>query len=273
MRGKPYIGTTGFTNFSQVLSAGDALSIDETGPRWMVGILMNARTLRGEPSKQRPERHPGREVINSLFSAHARAMNIIHYASSSSDEERLYELMAIVGTVWDGKYNDRGAEKRDRLGGFQLNMAWPSPKLIDSILHLTDTDERSLEIILQVGGHALAEVHDNPDELADGLKHYQDQIDYVLIDPSGGTGKPMDVRKMHDYVQAIYEGGNDIGVGIAGGLSADNLDEIEPLIAKFPDLSIDAEGKFFDPSGIMRVDLVKNYLTKGFEMYSKHPVT
>ena len=57
-------------------------------------------------------------------------------------------------------------------------------------------------------------------------------------------------------------------VSIAGGLFAGTLPMIEPIIAEFPDLCIDAEGRLRDEHDNLDSSKAKAYAQKALEMYT-----
>jgi hypothetical protein len=69
----------------------------------------------------------------------------------------------------------------------------------------------------------------------------------------------MDKEYIRSYTDAIYQAQLDIGVVIAGGLSAENLEEVAaPLFKEFPGLSCDAEGRMRKGlKGETQLDLAK----------------
>jgi hypothetical protein len=94
-------------------------------------------------------------------------------------------------------------------------------------------------------------------------------INGILIDASGGTGKPLQPRKTLAFLRAIRERDSGIGLGVAGGLCSATLDLVEPLLAEFSDLSIDAEGKLRTQEDDLDVKVAQTYLLRALQMFSK----
>ena len=99
------------------------------------------------------------------------------------------------------------------------------------------------------------------------LGRHADTIDYVLFDASHGTGKTLDVEALDRFLEAAYttDALGDVGFAVAGGLDAQTVEEKIPfLLAKYPDLSWDAEGRLHPLNNVgkrpLQMDIVKKYL-------------
>ncbi|HAG27774.1 TPA: hypothetical protein DCG61_03260 [Patescibacteria group bacterium] len=236
---KPYIGVTGIFNNKDLVFALVA-AFTESGYEFpenyqlMIGVLASFKTISGLPSKNFPNRYPAVEDIPDLFPTSTKdyLLNLIHYNSSEPDlSSQFNKLVEISGP---------------NLGGFQLNICWPDPKE----LHKFREEGHQHAIVLQIGREAFGVINKNPTILADKISaEYSGLIDYVLLDPSGGEGKEMNIDKTDEYLSELYGRGlNDkIRFGIAGGLHSGNLESIRPLVEKYDSLSIDAEGKLRHP--------------------------
>jgi hypothetical protein len=274
MAKQPYAGITGFMTYKEVFEVGQLIprfSPDANDVLWAVGMLMSSKTLRGIQNKY-PKKYPLRENLGQIFSDHEAAMNIIHYNTDTPDN-LLYELLAMVGMYWDGALKGGGLINKSILHGFQLNVTWPAVETITDFKRLsTGSDYKSFKIILQVGARALQQVEHSPLMLGERLKLYDGIVDYVLLDPSGGLGKPMDVEAMHRYVHGIKAADLDIGIGIAGGLCQESLPSIGSLLEEFPDLSIDAEGRLRDETDNLDIDKARAYLQLARQMMYTHRI-
>ena len=233
-RPRPYIGVTGFMSrwdvgeaIKELFSDGIHSSgqPDQLTHDLMVGVLASSKTLAGQPSKW-PNRYPRVDAISKLFPPDRRTLNLIHYATNNHDTlgEQLLQLVQLGGP-W--------------LDGFQLNVAWPDAWQLQVL--------RGKRLVLQLGNRALQEENDNPGNVVYRLMQYQGIITDVLIDMSGGKGIPLDPINVLNYVRAIAARYPDLGVTIAGGLSADTLELIQPIVTEFPWISFDAEGKLRTP--------------------------
>ncbi len=244
-----YVGVTGFMNQKEVGIALDALMSSKTAhaaPLLMVGVLASSKTLAGLTNKW-PGRYPRVEEIHKIFLSDRRALNLIHYASDDRETlaDQLDMLVKLGGLFFEG---------------FQLNVVWPKPQSLEKARRECD------RIVLQLGSQALAEIGNDPKAASERLLSYGDLITDILIDGSGGKGVPLDAQTGLGYLRAIKERHPDLGLGIAGGLEASTLDLLKPIVAEFPDVSIDAEGRLRSGDESDRLDLQKmnDYLRKAY---------
>lgn len=246
---KPYIGITGF------MSLGDTLYVLKVVPAntdrmVMVGVLASLKTMRGIQNKW-PNRYPTMDKIVGIFPDHPQALNLIHY--NTKEKETLGDqLVAMTGF---GGVN---------MHGFQLNIAWPALDVLAEYKKAYPAKQ----IVLQVGGHAFGMVGHSPDQLAARVAEYDEVAEYVLLDPSGGYGKPFDPERARDYLLALEAKNLGMGLGVAGGLSPTTLDLVEPLAREFPDLSIDAEGRLRTQEDHLDLAVSSEYLHKAYAMFN-----
>jgi hypothetical protein len=257
---RPYIGITGFMNDTEIEAVASGYDGAHRDPFIMAGILVSSKTFLGKSNKW-PNRYPDFHAIRTMLaygkSADLRDIDFyIHYNTDCRDERLLFELLALVGAY-------------PSITGLQLNIAWPDPKVLHAFADMTADRYR---IILQIGIGAMSDIGFDPQILVSRLNSYIPSvpvIDYVLLDPSGGYGKPMDVQMAEKYLDQIYA--KDLhkrfGIGIAGGLCAENVAGIASLIKKFPGLCIDAEGKLRDGDDRLSVRSAVNYANKALELY------
>lgn len=251
---RPYIGITGFMSREEV-EAMNALMPEDCRHLLMVGILANQRTLHGEPQK-RLNRNPKKIDIEKIFpnpsihtSGNRTTLNLIHY--NTKDTSNLsYQLFQMMCGGCDG---------------FQLNIKWPSKWELINFL-----DCYSMDIVLQVGGRALQELECSPQQLANKVMEYKGLVDYVLLDMSGGQGMPLDTDALRPHLEALRLAMPNLGLGVAGGLSAETLHLVEPLIRDFPDLSIDAENLLRDAEDRLNLEKAKAYLLGALEIFAKY---
>ncbi len=235
MKKPPYIGVTGFMTPQEVRAA--LRCFDPASERkLMVGVLASSKTLRGETNKY-PNRYPKTVDIEYIFQEHPAALNLIHYSTDEPDglSEDLLFLPAYCGP---------------HLDGFQVNMCWPEVRGLQRVRRLFKLRHgRKYLIVLQIGRKAMEEVASRPKALADKVADYvkNDAIDDILIDASGGKGLPLDITKAREYLDELASRDLGIGLGVAGGLSAETFRPFAELLDEFPDLSGDAEGKLRDP--------------------------
>lgn len=227
MRPQPYIGVTGFMARDEVLSI---LSGVPAGRLLMVGVLASSKTLRGEQNSW-PNRFPLTSEIQQIFVPDPRALNLIHFSTDDQVtlETQLEQAIYLGGPAFNG---------------FQLNMVWPDPNKLRAVL-----SNRNLRIVLQIGSTAFRKVDEDPNHLAIRLDDYVGLATDILFDLSGGHGKEIDAARVLPVLRAVRARHPNLGLGVAGGLSAESIHLIEPIIRDFPDVSTDAEGKIRDDVG------------------------
>ncbi|MEX0919239.1 MAG: hypothetical protein WDZ64_00635 [Parcubacteria group bacterium] len=225
----PYVGVTGFTSQREVETA-LALVPYESTHRFMVGVLMNSRTLEGRPSTRSPCRYPKRGEIKEIFtSTDDRVLRLVHYNTENPDLllSELVEITELLGTCFDG---------------FQLNMAWPSVEQVRSYRELNPDKT----LVLQIGSRALKAVI-SVEHLVARVGAYVPMIDAILFDESGGTGKILNPVRSVEHLLALEFQYSRLGLGVAGGLSPDNPWLLDQLFRIFRKLSVDAEDRLRTP--------------------------
>jgi hypothetical protein len=202
----------------------------------MCGVLVSEKTLRGERNRWW-KRYAPIDDIAGIFSDEPRCLNLIHYCSDRPPSaEVIGRLVAIGGP---------------HLHGFQFNGAWP-----DAWSFRMGTNRAALHVVLQARpGADIAEMRTFLATIADGKRH-------VLIDASGGRGEPIDPTVARATARLFRrENGYWINLGIAGGLCAETLPAIGPVLREY-DVSIDAEGRLRDgdEGGTLTLDKARSYL-------------
>lgn len=208
---KPYIGVTGITR------VGDANAIAETfvtsglteeasSHRGMIGLLVSQRTL--SPNFQGRIKYPTLEQIRQIFEiTKSRAFNTLHYHTYRSAVAHQLETLLVQNRL----YSDRLCQ------GLQLNIPWPPPAEVEKT-RMTFPD---LKIILQLGPKVLSE--NDPESIAANLAPYQELINYVLIDPSGGRGRVFAVNTIAPTSNRIRDLYPDLPLVFAGGFDGRNV--------------------------------------------------
>ncbi|MDO8495733.1 MAG: hypothetical protein Q7S32_04475 [bacterium] len=259
---KPYIGVTGITKAEQ---AEALLSLMRPGSKrkLMIGVLASRRTLAGGRSDFAPERYPCLEDITDIFPFHSNALNLVHYNTKTVQFfEELAEVHYLAGPYFDG---------------FQLNICWPSAVEIKRYHDWVDNGNRATglfmplphkTIVLQIGARALQEIESSPAKLVQRLNDYRGLVHSVLIDPSGGQGKMLDVGAAGNYLRAIRNVYPGLALGVAGGLSPSTLPRIRPLVDEFCDLSIDAEGRLRDENDKLHLGVAGLYVKDSINLFA-----
>lgn len=230
---KPYIGITDFTTYEETVAAQEAFrKCGGTISNHVlhVGVMMSRKTLNNIPSKWSKVFPKNRDIAN-IFVKDEHTLNVLHYAD--------YDGVDVAKNL--SKATELGYSEMDAL---QLDMIWPDP----AVMKYYRMDFPDKKIILQVNSKSLAVVDEKPSALLERLELYGKSVDYILLDMSMGRGRGLDTVQLLPYLTAINENRPDLGLTVAGGLCADTLHLIAPLIDQFPDLSIDAQSKL-RPSG------------------------
>ena len=242
----PYIGITGFTSPAEVAAVLASLP-DAPERLLMCGVLLSNALLTGE-SSDAPNRCPPTEAIAGIFSTDPRCLNLIHYrpqpgANLADALSRAHEL---------GGPNCHGVQINATRG-----VPWSDPAA------LVEYRERSQpqRIVLQAGREAMASVDGDPILLGERCAEYAGIVTDVLVDASEGLGLPLDAARSAEYLDAIVDAAPDLGLVVAGGLHADNIEELlSPLLPRWASVSIDAEGRLRDGHDVLDVGAAGDYL-------------
>lgn len=248
-----YIGITGFMNWQEtetVLS-----HFDICDPKLMVGVLVSSKTLEGIPTRW-PNRFPPIDNVPTIFSSSGRTFNTIHYCPGEG------HLLPGPLIDWVDRWVAAGL-----LDGIQFNACWPNCHEIEQAHELL-REKMDLKIILQIGQQAFEEADQSPTEIVNRLTDwYGGLIDGVLLDLSGGYGQELDPDYLRPFLAAIHHERLALDLGIAGGLWAENLHLIEPLLEESPDLSIDAEGRLRDDGDHLDLAKASAYVSVALELF------
>ena len=253
---QPYIGITGFKTREQV-EAVLAAHPAESEFLVMVGVLANDRSIRDEPVKN-SKRYPAKDELGKIFVKHPKALNLIHFNTGRPSKllDDMFYALLLAGPDCQG---------------LQLNIPWPSKQVLRDFQKYCQS-EYCKTIVLQCGKKALNEVGWSPRKLTERLKAYKGLIDYVLIDPSSGTGQEFDPYFVCACFGAIGRALPDIGLGIAGGLNAESLGRLlDPILGAFPGLgfSTDTETGVRDDQDDFVVPEAIRYLRQANEILNR----
>jgi hypothetical protein len=233
-----YVGITGFMSRAEVNACLDALP---AGMRLMCGVLASVKSLAGIKNKWH-RRYPSPHAFRNIFAHDPRVLNLIHYAGGEPPTPHtICQLQALGGPDCHG---------------FQFNGAWPQPSTLGCL--------SGNHVVLQFrAGHFASAAN-----LTRSIYACRNVQAHVLIDASGGRGEPIDVTMAAAWVKRLREEyGRDVGIGIAGGLCAETLPNVAPLVRSYG-LSIDAEGRLRDgdAGGVLNVDRACEYLKAAGEL-------
>lgn len=209
---KPYVGVTGITRVREAeaiaeIFVTEGLAEEASSHNGMIGLLASQRTL--SRNFQGRIKYPTLERILEIFAiTKGRAFNTLHYHTYRS-ATLAHQLEELLGQR--GLYSDRLCQ------GVQLNISWPPPAEVEKI-RMTFPD---LKIILQLGPKVLTE--NDPEYIVANLAPYQELINYVLIDPSGGRGRVFKVNTIAPTSNQIREIHPDLPLVFAGGFDGRNV--------------------------------------------------
>ena len=248
----PYIGITGFTTPAEVAAVLGSL-LDAPERLLMCGVLLSNALLSGE-SSDAPNRCPPTEAIAGIFSDDLRCLNLIHYRPQPG--ANLADALTRATQV--GGPNCHGVQINATRG-----VPWPDPAA------LVEYRERSQpqRIVLQAGREAMASVDGDPTKLAERCAGYVGIVTDVLVDASEGLGLPLEAARSARYLDALADGAPELGLVVAGGLHADNIEELlSPLLPRWGYVSIDAEGRLRDAEDVLDVGAAGDYLRAAAEL-------
>ena len=250
MTPKPYVGITGLATsediagvLNEFVYAGYSM---RSGHMPLLGFLVSYKTLNGIPTANR--RYPMLKDLPRIMRL-SNAFNMIHYNS-----REMPDLAKQVEKVFD--YIPGLCD------ALQLNIAWPWSYQVNKIRERFP----EMKIVFQASSGAMRDR--TPKAIAEGIRLYGDSINYVLIDPSGGQGKPFDIKKSLAVYSEIRSRVPYLKVGFAGGFTGENVAErLEALIGdtRYLDFCIDAEGGLRDKiTGVYGDDLLNLEKVRGY---------
>jgi len=251
---KNYIGVTGFMDRTEVEAVLSSLP-EGFNRKVMIGMLVSGKTVKGIPNKW-PKRYPMLDMVGSVFMDHPNALNLVHYNTKEEDPVKIVEELYMIEELAGPNFH-----------GFQLNMVWPSPSMINLWLR----NRGSKTIVLQCGSRAMAEINNSPEQLVEKSKNYEGIADYLLLDPSGGLGQSFNYEHLLLYLDALHLARLNTRFGVAGGLSPETFEPLMiPILERFPDVSIDAEGRLRTKEDKLDTDIANKYISLADKIFRKH---
>ncbi len=235
MKAKPYVGVTGPVTVQETKDIcrefAEADYSMESPHVPMLGFLVSYKTLNGQTTQNK--RYPPTNSLPELLKAtEGQVLTMIHYNSKEIDT-----LSNQVAKIFDGVY------KNGLCRAIQLNIAWPD---INQVARIKE-QHPDMQVVFQASHIAM--YGKTPNQIAKGVQHYSDSINYVLIDPSGGRGIPFDLESTVKIYSEFREQCPDLTIGFAGGFTGENvaprLREILKQIGE-DKFCIDAEGGLRD---------------------------
>lgn len=231
-RPQPYIGISGVAHHEQHTALhviAEREHIDALGYFMMVGVQATGKTQVQDIENRRGRMwHPVGDEITSAAIRDESGLTKPYIHGFFTDAEMDEGISNVMRRT------------EDYVRGIQFNgLHWADRDYSGLFKQFTETYPQQ-SIILQASSAVLG-AH-TPEELTDELAKLP--VDYVLLDPSGGYGRPLDADTIRWYVDEIYQRQLPVGVAVAGGLDAQTIEELFlPMARDFPGLSCDAEGR------------------------------
>ena len=248
-----YVGITGIGTPAESAALAPFASA-HAHRRFMVGVLVSSSSMAGQPD-QWPNRYPPPSKIDAIFPDFPNVFNVVHY--NTHDPATLSHQLITVANL-----------AGQRLHGFQLNMAWPPPAELEALRRQCP----GMQIILQLNREAFEAVKAVPGGVGRRLtQDYTGLFDHALLDLSAGRGEMLEPNWAAQELRKLEASDLNAGLGVAGGLDAETLAIIQPLIQEFPNLSIDAEGRLRDRDDRLDLEKARKYLEKSSDMFSITP--
>ena len=241
-----YIGITGFTTRAEVDAVAATIPVSPSR-LLMCGVLLSNALLSNDASDA-PNRCPHPDNIAGIFSDDSRVLNLVHYRPQPG--ANLTDALARASEV--GGPNCHGVQINATRG-----TPWPDPAALVAYRERSQPDR----IVFQAGREAMASVDGDPARLAERCAEYAGIVTDVLVDASEGLGRPLDAIRSAQYLESIAAAVPDLGLVVAGGLCADNIEELlGPLLPTWAGASIDAEGRLRDADDVLDVGASTAYL-------------
>lgn len=234
------IGITGFTTAEEISQLLGQVE-DGDRDRLQIGILVSSKSLRGMPTSNR---YPKIADIPAIIRACGKVSKFIHYngsmifATTETQKQDLEKVLEIAPTI----------------NGIQLNIEYPSYGLVQW-LRLSNRKE----LIIQVRDYESSFLNREDKEV---LPYYLSssfmRLNF-LLDSSKGSGGKCDASLLDNVIQQTIQQYPDVRLGIAGGLSADYLPDLQPSTRKLISF-VDAESGLRDENDHINTDKVLAYI-------------
>lgn len=210
---KPYIGITGVVTPADVATIASCVALLPPSHRLMAGVLVSAKTLRGEQATSR--RYPHASQVDTLLTAcaDAGAWPVVHYNTRAEGEVLGFELALLSSRLFPA------------MRGLQLNVVRPDVAVVREFA----SRHPAVEVIVQVNRAAIGDANGPvPAHAAIYASAYVGAA-HALIDLSGGTGAAVDVSfaarvtRAWRVLSAAFEDhpNGPPRLGVAGGLGPD----------------------------------------------------
>lgn len=206
MRPDPYVGITGLQTVDDVMNFVRMADTPGLPDKIMLGFTCSNKRLADPDSsgKTSPSLNSVIQMLPKLVK-YKCYLPMMHYYTSD-----LSKLAEEIKFLFSHLYT------QGLCRAVQLNAEWPD---IMALREIKDALPE-LQIVLQLPKQALT-AYDGI--IVEKASHYNSHIDYLLIDPSGGTGDDVDIERGARLINVLSRAMPNVTLGIAGGFSADNV--------------------------------------------------
>ncbi len=256
-----YISVCGLTDRRQVIAlrlwyeqaCAELYESDPTAPTLVFGVMACPETMNNQPSPHVPNHYPKWSNVGELLTAAATLPVYIHFDTREPFE--LHHHLVAIEQQFGGL-----------IDGFQLNLAWPSHSVLEDFKRIHPNDG----FIIPIGLKPLELCREDPQPIRRKLNEYAGLIHHVLLDCSRGKGQPLDPELLRPFVEMmIWNQASGIKVAVAGGLTADSVVAIKPLLKIDPSLSICAQSglRTNDQFDVIKA---KRFITTAMQLMAAH---
>ncbi len=277
-RPRPYVGVSGVVTYENIQPSGLAVRVPQQlfveARAEKAGLYATDRLLAlgvkatHKTQFQDRENKYGREWYPVGEQEFAGALDIKDKHPHTLGVAQTYlDIHHVADAGYRKRFMRRIAERgRSWLQAVQFDMLpWDDNDDMFDFLDKLRTNHPNLQVLLQCHGPAMEQLGEKG--VAQKLGRHAHLLNYVLFDSSHGTGTHMDARRLGGFLYEAYasEPLDRVGFAVAGGLNAQNISEDLPaLLAKYPDLSWDAEGQLHPLNNAgkrpLQLDAVEEYL-------------
>jgi phosphoribosylanthranilate isomerase len=224
-----YIGITGFTEKKQILNTLDYINLIESEKNYMFGFLVSKKTLSFEEIKNKRylnfKSFKELKDLMDLSSNRPNIINMIHFNTNNKEfSKELIPLLKELGTSVEA---------------IQFNLSFINLEEYK----ILRKEFPKLKLLFQLNNTILENYSSS--EIYSTLKEIN--FEYLLIDLSGGNGTGLEPKHLINFYNEFDLNHLKINIGIAGGLSGDNVKRIMEILNEYNiDYFIDAESKLRD---------------------------
>lgn len=282
-RPQPYVGVSGAVAYKNIQPSG--LIVTEPQALWVQSyaekaglfdkdrlLALGVKAVHQTQWDEEPMVRNGQIYGNEWYPVGATEIRDILKPSTKHDQTLgVMQMYFDKRKVHDKGYRDlfmarTAYRSRNWVDAVQFDSyPWHEDERLFGSLDFARKSLAGMTTILQCHEQAMGELKEK--KTMKMLGRHVDVIDYVLFDASHGTGKTLDIEVLDRFLEEAYatDALGDVGFAVAGGLDAETVEEKLPfLLAKYPDLSWDAEGKLHPVNNAgkrpLQMDTVKKYL-------------